>query len=221
MPDIQLMFNGQCFPRYRYSQLSNSEAELFDTATPLECIDNISDTALRSVPQTLCPTIASARMPSSTTSTVSCTPPTTTSASQTILPKSCHGSNGARLPRLRFCRQALAQLHLNYETCAEYPLDIELKADNPSPEHFQIGTRVMRYTDDAKTTLIVNDHVQLSGIPAEAHHYIVNGRTPLAWFIDRYRITTDKRSGIVNDPNDWFAEPRHFIATLRRIVHVS
>ena len=44
---------------------------------------------------------------------------------------------------------------------------------------------------------------------------------PLGWFIDRYRITTDKHSGIVNDPNGWFDDPRDFIAAIRRIAHVS
>ena len=31
-------------------------------------------------------------------------------------------------------------------------------------------------------------------------NYAVNGRTPLEWIIDRYRLTTDKDSGIVNNP---------------------
>ena len=55
-------------------------------------------------------------------------------------------------------------------------------------------------TTTNRTILIVNDHIRLSGIPEEAHDYQVNGRTPLQWFIDRYRITRDKESGIVNDP---------------------
>ena len=66
----------------------------------------------------------------------------------------------------------------------------------------------MRFVDKEKTVLIVNDHTRLAGIPAEAHAYQVNGRTPLGWFIDRYRITQDKGSGIVNDPNAWFDDPR-------------
>ena len=73
--------------------------------------------------------------------------------------------------------QALAWLHLEYETCAEYPLKTELKSEDPPPEHFRLGARAMRFADDARTTLIVNDHVRLSGIPAEAHRYVVNGRS--------------------------------------------
>ena len=55
----------------------------------------------------------------------------------------------------------------------------------------------------------------------EAHRYVVNGRTPLEWYIDRYRIKKDKESGILNDPNGWFADPRDLVAAIKRIVHVS
>ncbi len=79
----------------------------------------------------------------------------------------------------------------------------------------------MRYSDNDRTVLIVNDHLRLGGIPPEAHQYQVNGRTPLEWFIDRYRITRDKESAIVNDPNAWFDDPRDLIAAIRRIVTVS
>lgn len=79
----------------------------------------------------------------------------------------------------------------------------------------------MRYADDEKTVLIVNEHIRLAGIPAEAHRYEVNGRTPLEWFIDRYKITKDKESCIVNDPNGWFNDPQDLITAIRRIVHVS
>ncbi len=79
----------------------------------------------------------------------------------------------------------------------------------------------MRFADDDRTVLIVNDHIKLAGIPPEAHNYVVNGRTPPEWFIDRYKIKKDKHSGIVNDPNGWFSKPEDFITALRRIVHVS
>ena len=34
-----------------------------------------------------------------------------------------------------------------------------------------------------------------------SHRYVVNGRTPLEWYIDRYKIKRDKESSILNDPN--------------------
>ena len=80
----------------------------------------------------------------------------------------------------------------------------------------------MRFTDrDEKTVLRVNDHIRLAGIPPEAHEYVVNGRSPLGWFIDRYKVKQDKRSGIVNDPNGWWADPRDLVVAIRRIVRVS
>ena len=116
----------------------------------------------------------------------------------------------------------LAGLHLGYETCAEYPL--EIVARRPSglePHHFRVGTRAMRFADDGRTVLIVNEHARLANLPPEAHAYVVNGRTPLEWFIDRYRVTRDRESGLLNDPNAWFSKPEDLVAAIRRIVHVS
>lgn len=116
----------------------------------------------------------------------------------------------------------LAALHLGYETCAEHPLEIVSgRLGGLQSHHFQIGERAMRFADDDRTVLVVNDHVRLAGIPPEAHGYVVNGRTPIEWFIDRYRVTRDRESGIVNDPNCWFSKPEDLVAAIRRIVHVS
>ena len=79
----------------------------------------------------------------------------------------------------------------------------------------------MRFATPAKTTLTINEHVRLTGIPEMAHRYVVNGRTPLEWFIDRYRIKRDKESGILNDPNGWFEDPRDLVTAIERIVYVS
>ena len=118
---------------------------------------------------------------------------------------------------------ALATLHLNYETCEQYPLArIFSHPGEPQPQHFRLTEKAMRFTDkETKDTLILNEHIRLSGIPAAAHRYVVNGRTPLEWFIDRYKITTDRDSGIVNDPNGWFGDPRDLVTAIERIVYVS
>lgn len=117
--------------------------------------------------------------------------------------------------------KALAHLHLTYETCEEFPLEVAFTGDgDTTPEHYRLGTRAMRLIDD-RTALVVNDQIRVVGIPPQAHDYQVNGRTPLEWFIDRYRITRDRHSAIVNDPNEWFEDPRDLLAAVRRIVHVS
>ena len=63
-----------------------------------------------------------------------------------------------------------------------------------------------------------------SGIPDEAYRYMLGSRSAVEWIIDRYYVKTDKKSGIVNDPNDWSREvgdPRYVVDLLARIVTVS
>ncbi len=46
----------------------------------------------------------------------------------------------------------------------------------------------------------------------------------LGWIIERYRVTTDKASGIVNDPNDWCDEhddPTYIVDLIKKVTTVS
>ena len=115
----------------------------------------------------------------------------------------------------------LLDLHLGYETCTKYPLEIGVDGSPDDERLFRIGSKKMKWSDQGRTELIINEHVRLRGIPAAAHEYVVNGRTRLEWFIDRYRIKKERRSGIVNDPNGWFKDPLDLVSAFKRIVHVS
>ena len=88
----------------------------------------------------------------------------------------------------------LADLHVNYEQQLEYPLE--------RVEKGQLNWRVekMRLGKD-KTLLIYNEFLTLRGIPPETYEYRLGNRSALEWVIDQYQISTDKRSGITNDPN--------------------
>ncbi len=57
-----------------------------------------------------------------------------------------------------------------------------------------------------KSTIWITDCVCLTGIPAEAYRYVVNGKSALEWVMERVAVTQDKFSRIVNDPNAWAAE---------------
>ena len=52
-----------------------------------------------------------------------------------------------------------------------------------------------------KTSLIYNQFLNLGGIPKETYEYRLGNRSALEWVIDQYQVSTDKRSGITNDPN--------------------
>ncbi len=224
MPDLNFQSAGtQCFPRYRYEQVNENQRELFDNTPALRQIDNITDTTLKKF---------RVYYGSNKISKDDIFDYIYGILHAPDYRKRFANDLSKELPRIPMAPdffvfanagRDLAALHLGYETCEEYPLVIEsIQPGELRPEHYRIGERAMRYADkEEKTVLIVNDHIRVRGIPAEAHQYEVNGRTPLDWFIDRYRIKRDAKSGIVNDPNGWFEDPRDLIAAIRRIVHLS
>jgi predicted helicase len=114
----------------------------------------------------------------------------------------------------------LAYWHLNYETIEPYPLQEVITS---TVEDWRVVK--MRYPSKTdKTQIIYNDHLTLKGIPPEALAYVVNGKPAIEWVMERYQLTTDKDSGIRNDPNDWCAEhgnPRYIVDLVKRVVRVS
>ena len=90
--------------------------------------------------------------------------------------------------------QRLAEIHVNYEQQPEYLLE--------RVEKGQLSWRVakMRLSKD-KATLVYNDFLTLRGIPPETYEYRLGNRSALEWVVDQYQVSTDKRSGITNDPN--------------------
>ena len=222
MPDLELISKGQCFPRYRYERRNEKQGELLDGAGGLERVDNVSDVALRAFRVRYADNAIGKDDVFDYVYGVLHAPAYRERFANDL---------AKELPRVPFAGdfhafaragRALAALHLGYETCDEYPLETVFAGPGePRPEHFRIAERAMRFVDDERTALRINEHVSLTGIPAEAHAYQVNGRTPLEWLIDRYRIVRDKESGIVNDPNAWFADPVDLLPAIRRVVHVS
>jgi len=71
-----------------------------------------------------------------------------------------------------------------------------------------------------KTQLKYNDFLTLSGIPAEVYEYRLGNRSALEWVVDQYRVSTDKRSGIVNDPNRE-DDPEYILRLVGQVVTVS
>ena len=71
-----------------------------------------------------------------------------------------------------------------------------------------------------KTLLKYNDYLTLDGIPVEVYKYRLGNRSALEWIVDQYRVKTDKRSGIVNDPNRT-DQPRYIVDLIGRVITVS
>jgi len=61
-------------------------------------------------------------------------------------------------------------------------------------------------------------------IPLEAYDYVVNGKSAIEWVMERYQVSTDKESGIKDDPNDWCREhndPTYILNLIKRVIRVS
>ena len=109
----------------------------------------------------------------------------------------------------------LAELHVNYESQPEYPLTFVEDATR------QLDFRVerMKLSKD-KTSLLYNEFLTLEGIPAEVFSYRLGQYSALEWVVKQYRVKTDARSGIVNDPND-AANPRYIVGLIGSVITVS
>jgi predicted helicase len=107
----------------------------------------------------------------------------------------------------------LMEIHIHYEQQPEYPLERK--------ETGQLNWRVerMRLSKD-KTQLQYNEFLTLSGIPPEVYDYRLGNRSALEWVIDQYQVSTDKRSGIVNDPNRP-DDPEYIVRLIGQVITVS
>lgn len=121
----------------------------------------------------------------------------------------------------------LADLHLNYESIAPFPLKIDSFGKKLTDDDYRVEK--MRYGKIGKnkdlTSLCYNSRITVSGIPLEAYEYVVNGKPALDWVVERQGVKTDKDSGIVNDANDWandtMNDPKYPLQLFQRVVTVS
>ena len=146
----------------------------------------------------------------------------------------------------------LADLHLNYEEVERYPdvqldslnyaqygsrkqsvYDDDLIAAEPSPQVISESETDYKYyaveqmkfpKKGEKGTILYNHWHTIKNIPEKAYEYVVNGKPVIEWIMERYAVTTDKKSGIKNDPNDWSREhnkPCYIFDLLLSVINVS
>lgn len=238
IPDIQLQFNGQCFPLYWYEE----EQQTYQTggmdnmfASPESSYiqrEGITDWILTAARKQYGYKVTKEDIFYYVYGLLHSPDYRTTFA--TDLKKS--------LPRLPLVEKAddfwafskagreLADLHLNYETIEPYrkcivsfaPLTNKGDKMNYHVEKMRFG-KIDSKTSD-KSVIYYNNSITITGVPAEAYEYVVNGKSAIEWIMERYAITTDKKSGITNDPNDWAREhndEKYILNLLLRIINVS
>lgn len=112
----------------------------------------------------------------------------------------------------------LSDLHLNYEDVPAYDgVSIVFKSDNPS---FKV--KKMKHPKRGQLdTIIFNEDIVITDIPERAYEYVVNGKPAIEWIIDQYQVKKDKKSGIVDDPNEFSDNPKYIFNLLLSIINVS
>lgn len=251
IPDVQLSFNGQCFPLYRYegrgaekaalgknSKVApNGQESLFSVGSGYVRHDAITDEALN-VFRDVYPHAFPKRYKKDGGIELNKTDifyyvygilhsPEYRKRFESNLKK--------ELPRIplaadfaRFSEagRKLAHLHLDYETIDPWASIVEDgDSANPGRTVKMAFGKCKKDEEHPKgqdmTVLKVAENMTLRGIPLEAYEYVVNGRSAIGWLMDRYQVRKDKASGIVNDPNDYSDDPRYIVDLVERVVTVS
>ena len=229
IPDLQLMFNGQCFPLYWYEE-TKQERTLFDSLSEPENEfyarrDAISDFALNQ---------ARKQYGAKTTKEdifyyvygFLHNPDYRTQFAadlKKMLPRIPFVDDSTVFWKYVKAGRDLAQLHLHYEDYANEATGVTVNINNAVYDNFEV-TKMRFASKDDKSTIIYNPFITLTGIPTEAYEYVVNGRSAIEWIMESYQIKTHKDSGIVNDPNDWAKEhnkPRYILDLLLSVIAVS
>ena len=237
IPDLQLQFNGQCFPLYWYD---NSDADVVDLFNQGERNkmdryvrrDGVTDWILATARKQYGYNVAKEDIFYYVYGLLHSPEYRSTFAAD--LKKS--------LPRLPLVEQAddfwafsragreLANLHLNYETIEPYrqcrviyaPLTTKGDSINYRVEKMRFGKLDSKTAD--KSVIYYNHAITIEGIPADAYDYVVNGKSAIEWIMERYAVKTDPASQITNDPNDWAREhgdEKYIFNLLLRIINVS
>ena len=251
IPDLQLMFNGQCFPLYWYEERKDTGLSLFDDELTEEKYirrDGISDWILKEVRKRF-------------GNSKAITKEHIFYYVYGILHSTQYRERFAAdlkksLPRIPIvdkvedfmafykAGKALAELHLNYEQVPPSPDVTATIADavykEPTDDepfgytkysHFRVLKMVFpKVRNEAgkrvpdKSRIIYNDNITIENIPAKAYEYIVNGKSAIEWIMERYAVTQDTRSLIINDPNDWSKEhgnPTYIYDLLLSVINLS
>ena len=250
IPDLQTMFNGQCFPLYWYEENKNKQRSLFDEESNDDYIrrDGITDWILKEVR-----TRYGAK-----------------NITKEMIFYYVYGLLHSKDYRERFAAdlkkslpripivdslddfmefykagKELADLHLNYETVAPYP-DVVIHGDRQVPltvkrdwatggyiqapaddgayDYFRVIDKMRFKSKQDKSTIIYNGNITIENIPQKAYEYIVNGKSAIEWIVERYCVSQDKKSLIKNDANDWAREhhkPRYILDLLLSVINVS
>ncbi|WP_277443658.1 DEAD/DEAH box helicase [Vibrio parahaemolyticus] len=143
-----------------------------------------------------------------------------------------------RIPRVKetsdftaFCEagRKLAELHINYENVDCYKAEVDSKATEDQHYYVEKMKHPKKKVDGKSvndlSSIIYNHRITINNIPEDAYRYTVNGKSAIAWVMERQCVKTDKASGIINDANLWATETmnnaKYPLELVLRVITVS
>lgn len=215
---------GQCFPLYYYEEHATAMDNLFGVAGEKEYIrhDGVTDFALKQARELYGPKVTKEdifyyvygflHLPSYREEFAA--------DLKKSLPRILFVEEPKQFWQIEKAGRRLADVHLNYEN---QPAPDGVVIEGAESGNFTVKKLKFKSKKD-KSILIYNDDIRITHIPLAVYDYVVNGRSPIEWIMDRYQVKTDKASGITNDPNDWAIEhgkPRYILDLLLSVMTVS
>jgi predicted helicase len=231
IPDLQLMFNGQCFPHVIYPEEKTNVNLFSDTENYIKS-DGVNDFAFEYFRKGF----------------------QGNKFSKDDLFYFIYGlfhSNDFKirfqnnlskeLPRIPLIKnfgdfmkfsqagRKLGYFHVSFENVEPYQTifkEGDLRLTNiDDPLSFYRVEKMRFQNKNDKSTVIYNKNITIENIPLEAYEYVVNGKPALEWVMERQCVKTDKASGIVNDANDYANEtmnnPAYPLELFQRVITVS
>lgn len=237
IPDLQLQFNGQCFPLYWYDDSTADIADLFSApqsdADRYVRRDGVTDWILSTARKQYGSRVTKEDIFYYVYGILHAPDYRTTFAAdlKKSLPRLPLVESPADFWAFSRAGRSLAELHLGYEHVEPYAGCRILLAPltNRGDEISYLIDDKMRFGKlDSKTAdkriIHYNAGITIENIPLEAYDYVVNGKSAIEWVMERYAVKTDPASRIENNPNDWCREhddPKYIYNLLLRIITVS
>ena len=232
--DYQVMFNTQCFPLFWYEENKNRQKTLFDEVSDEKYIrrDGITDWILKEVRSRYHASNITKEMIFYYVYGLLHSEDYRTRFAADLkksLPRIPIVENLNDFMDFYQYGKKLAELHLNYENVDPYP-GVVVKGDRKATgaeedyDYFHIWDKMRFKSKDDKSTIIYNGNITIENIPQKAYEYIVNGKSAIEWIVERYCVSRDKKSLIMNDCNDWGKEhhkSRYILDLLLSVINVS
>ena len=233
IPDLQVVDKAQCFPLYWYDESTADIADLFNQAADEDVMDRyirrdgITDWILRECKQRYGNKVTREDIFYYVYGILHSPEYRTTFEAdlKKMLPRLPLVDKPEEFMAFSQAGRKLADLHLNYETVEPYKgVSVRYKSSKPSYEVQKMRFGKLDSKTADKSIIFFNSDIVIDGIPLEAYEYVVNGKSALEWVMERYQITTDSKSGITNNPNDWSREhgdEKYIFNLVLRIITVS